>query len=694
MLREEIIRLSQSPNPPKTLTQWMKRLHLKSKDRNHLAQMLRQMQREGVLGPKNGEALSPARAKTPDGECRGVLRLHPRGFGHVVRQEGEDLYIAPENLGVAINGDTVEVRRLARGRSEGEVVRVLVPGNRTTAGRVHLEDGQAQLIPDDASMCFDIALKPPVKAREGQQVVATIRRVHRMEDGTRWATAEVCQVLGNPEDPHNRMLSVAYRAGLRVQYAADALEEASHMEAPQDQAAWQGRLDLTGKTIFTIDGADAKDLDDAVSIEPMPDGGAVLGVHIADVSHYVRLGRPLDEEAQARGTSVYLPGLTLHMLPEALSAGACSLQPGVCRLTLSVHIGFDARGNRISTRVDRSVIRSAARLTYDGVNDLFAGKPFPWSGEVASALEAMRPLAGKLADMRSARGALDFDLPETHVLLSPQGVVEDIRPRERGEAEKMIESFMLAANEAVADWLIEHGSPVLYRIHETPNPAKLETFMETARLHGVHFKTKVLLPSQIKPLMDSLQAMPSARVLEKALLRAMPRACYSDVNRGHFGLASENYCHFTSPIRRYPDLIIHRLVKDVLDGGPSQAQLAAWQRELPALGQHTSLCERVAMEAERDATDIRCAEYMEGFLGQRFIGTVSGITGFGVYVALDNTCEGLIRLEHLKGRRYEFDAKRQALIARNGRSIAIGQPMAIVVAAADPVLGRITFMQA
>ena len=649
-------------------------------------------------------------------EIIGAIRLHPRGFGHVSDEQGNSYFIPPRAVGQALNRDVVAIQRT--GPTEGRVARVVTPQSRTITGRVVAQKRNWLLYPDNPRQNLVVWLDNATPDMEGQlAAVEVYGEIAPFSDGKRTVAGHVLRVL--PGDAAGRMLAVAYDAGLSVAYPEPVLQQVQSLPAAQD---WmQGIRDDTKRFVLTIDGADAQDLDDAVSIEEKQDGGYELRVHIADVSYFVQPGTPLDDEARARGTSAYLPGLTLHMLPPELSAGVCSLLPDVPRRVMTCVMDFDRDGVRRDCHLQNELICSKARLTYDGVNEFFeTGQGI--NPRLGGVLAQCRELAKKLEQQRRERGALDFEVTESAITLDEAGNVSEVGPRPRGIAERMIESLMLAANEAVAETLTRQGLPLLYRIHQEPKPEKLQDFAATARLYGVRV-SKQIKANGVGQTLEILRDSPIGAVLQNQLLRAMAKACYRAENIGHYGLGSACYCHFTSPIRRYPDLTVHRMVRAMLAGEcgakksedmgadaaqesgnagvdtPQKQQPAAlgkslWQKErqeLQELGPITSASERAAIDAERKAVDIRRAEYMRGFLGQVLDGVICSVLSSGFYVTLPNTCEGFVPLDSL-ATQMTYDPRKQCMVSANGLCLSLGQTVRVQVAAVDEAGGQVNFV--
>ena len=500
--------------------------------------------------------------------------------------------------------------------------------------------------------------------------------------------ARVIRVLGNGGSAQVQLRALLEGHGIREDFPEDALAEAGSLPDSVREEDLAGRFDARGLSAFTIDGEDAKDFDDAVSLERTEDGAWELGVHIADVSYYVRRGGAIDREALARGTSVYLPGLTVPMLPEALCNGLCSLRPDVDRLTLSVFLRIQD-GQVVSHRLTPAVIHSRARLTYTQVNRLFAGQENQVPEALRQTLLDMLSLSKALRHAREERGAIDFELSEPQFVLDASGEPIDVRPRQRGDAERLIEDFMLAANEQVARIARENQLPFLYRVHEDPDPDRLHTLeVFLANLgHPTYLGGKVP-PAALRKLLLDTAGLPESEIIRHVMLRSLKKACYSESPQGHYGLAAPDYCHFTSPIRRYPDLTVHRMLRRMLAGDPS---LAAQKKNMRELAMQCSHTEQEAVAVERDADDLMRARFMQGREGQVFEGVVSSVTDWGYYVALPNTVEGLVHVRELPGY-YQFNKERQALIREDGRHVVrLGDPVKVRLLSVDAMAGEINF---
>ena len=609
------------------------------------------------------------------------LRLTVRGMHHgAVQMEAADgtAYVCPKERAMGtLWGDVVEAQLI--GRERVAVVRVLERAHEYIVGLMREKKHTRFIIPLERRLPQGIAVVPgSVKAKEGD-IVRT--RVVRWENEGGMAV-RVLERIGSFDQATDALEGLIASCRLRTKFSDAVIREADAC-LPADLAADADRTDLRDLLMFTIDGRDAKDFDDAVSLEMLDHGHVRLGVHIADVGHYVPLGSELDREAYMRGTSVYFPGRVIPMLPEQLSNGVCSLRPDEDKFTLSALMEIDEAGNVENVQLKRTITRSKARLVYEDVNALFAGEAMLEEGmaEVKGALFGMRALAQRIRAKRQQQGAIDFDTDEPKFILDEEGEPAEIVTRERGEAEMMIEDFMLTANECVARFAKEKGLPVLYRVHEKPDPEKIGTLKDF--LDGIGVSTRGLRrnpkPGEIRALLEETRDTPEFTVISTLALRSMQKARYDVSPLGHFGLAMEDYCHFTSPIRRYPDLVVSRALTAAIKG--ERVRLAG--DELRDAAMRSSDCERAAVDAERAADKLMMARFMARHVGEVFDGTVSGVSEWGVYVLLSNGAEGFIHVRSLDDW-FEFDERRMTLRGeRTGFIFALGQQLSVVVANVD-----------
>ncbi|WP_219834943.1 ribonuclease R [Paenibacillus sp. R14(2021)] len=628
---------------------------------------------------------------------RGRVQAHAKGFAFLIPEDKGhgDVYIGANDLKSAMNGDIVLVRITSRsaagGRMEGEVVRIVERAVTQIVGTFQNHESYGFVLPDDKRINRDIFIPQGGfrGAVTGQKVVA---RIVSYPEGRAAAEGEIIEVLGHKDDPGIDILSIIRKHQLPESFPDEVMAEAE--AAPdsitEDEIVRQGRRDLRGKVIVTIDGEDAKDLDDAVNIERLENGNYVLGVHIADVGYYVPENSALDQEAYRRGCSVYLVDRVIPMLPHRLSNGICSLNPQVDRLTMSCEMEFDATTlKRVRHDVFTSVIRTKERMTYTNVRKILQNEDEEVTAryaELVDTFKLMEELAMRLRGMRMKRGAIDFDFVEAKVIVDSDGKAVDIVKRERSIAESIIEEFMLAANETVAEHFYWLKVPFLYRTHDNPDQEKLLHFVQFAANFGYTIKGKggsVIHPRALQTLLEDVRGSKEQTVISTVMLRSMKQAKYDAESLGHFGLAAEFYSHFTSPIRRYPDLVIHRVMREVLENGgtlsdPRQEALAA---RMPDIAQQSSERERVAVDAERDTEKLKKCEFMLDKVGEEFEGIISSVTSFGIFVELPNTVEGLIRLSDLSDDYYHFHEQHMLLIGeRTSKTFRIGDEVRIRVA--------------
>lgn len=629
----------------------------------------------------------------------GVFQATERGYGFVTPEtpdENGDVFIPPYATGKAWQGDRVLVHLTDSPRGhkrEGEVMRILSLCTDEVTGTV-MQRGKTVFVRPASKKYPDLIIPKnrTLDARSGDRVAV---KVMFRGDGRLSAQGAITQIFGRNGTMEASIAAILHENGITVPFPDEVLRQTDACGDTVDPAEAARRMDLREKLIFTIDGDDARDFDDAVSLEPMENGHMLLGVHIADVSHYVTPGSPLDDEAYRRGTSVYYPGHVVPMLPVALSNGICSLNPDVDRLAFSAFLEVDKDGRCHKSQFAKTVIRSKARMTYRKMNEIFDGNEerraeYAFLTETA---DRMHALSQAMRRRRMERGALDLDLPEAEILTDESGEPVEVSFRARGDAEKMIEEFMLAANEAVAAYMTHRNNPTVYRVHESPDPEKLRVFAQFARPFGYRVDaSKPNDTTQLQAVLDGAKDDPRQRALPTLLLRSLTRARYDAECLGHYGLQAKEYLHFTSPIRRYPDLVAHRMLFKAISG--QQYTKSDWVFCEEAASQSTTR-EFAADTAERDIDKLYLAAYMEQFIGQDFDGEVSGVTSFGLFVSLKNAVEGLIRVEDLPGDDYEFDDQKMMLIGRRSRvRYTMGTPMRVRLTAASRVTGLIDFIPA
>ncbi len=636
----------------------------------------------------------------------GTLSVHRDGYGFVTPAGGgEDIFIPARYLRENLHGDKVEVivqGESPRGKREGRIVRTTERGVQRVTGLFSWSRRGGSIKPDDERLpSILIPASAYGNARDGEVVVAELTSY---PEDRKPAFGRIIEILGSPDDPQVEVLTIIRKFDLPFEFPDAVLKFAKGVPETLSDADLQGRNDLRGNTTVTIDGETARDFDDAVSIR-REGRNFRLWVSIADVAHYVTPGSPIDREAYIRGTSVYFPDRCIPMLPEELSNGICSLNPDVDRLTMTAEMLFDPDGEMLASSFYPSIIRSCARLTYTIVSRIIEHDDSEAKAAhslLVSDLMLMKELSAALAAMRSARGSIDFDLPEAELVIGLSGAAEAILKAERNLAHKVIESFMLAANEAVALHLTGHDVPTLYRIHELPDQDKLAALAEYLRPLGYDLpaEERSIRPEDIRNLLAASSGKPEERLVNRMLLRSMKQARYAAENLGHFGLAAPCYTHFTSPIRRYPDLVVHRLLKWLhqQSGAAGRGKLKGspfpgFPASLADIGEHTSKRERVAMEAERDIVELKKVQFMVKKIGEEFSGVVSGVSAFGFFVELaDVFVEGLVHVTTLEHDSYRFvEAEMRLIGERSGVSYRIGDPVRVVVAAASPERRQIEF---
>ncbi|WP_057912048.1 ribonuclease R [Peribacillus muralis] len=622
---------------------------------------------------------------------RGKLTGHAKGFAFVTPEDNpgmDDIFIPPNETGTAMHGDIVMVRvssETSGSRQEGTVIRILERGIKQVVGTYSESKSFGFVIPDDKKIANDIFIPQHAShgAVEGHKVVV---KLTSYPEGRVSAEGEIIEILGHKNDPGVDILSVIHKYGLPMEFPEDVMKQANAVSDTIQESEIGNRRDLRNDVLVTIDGADAKDLDDAVSVSKLENGHYKLGVHIADVSHYVTEGSPIDKEALERGTSVYLVDRVIPMIPHRLSNGICSLNPQVDRFTLSCEMEITPDGHVVNHEIFESVIKTTERMTYGNVNKILVDK----DEEQLERYEALVPmfqemekLAAILRKNRMNRGAIDFDFNEARVIVDEEGHPTDVVLRERSVAEKLIEEFMLAANETVAEHFHRLDVPFIYRIHEDPKPEKLQRFFEFITNFGyiVRGSANDVHPKALQEIIEAVAGKPEETVISTVMLRSMQQAKYDPESLGHFGLSAEFYTHFTSPIRRYPDLIVHRLIRTYLvEGKLDQATKEKWNANLPEIADHTSKRERRSVDAERETDDLKKAEYMLDKIGEEYTGIIGSVTNFGMFVELPNTIEGLVHVSFMTDDYYRFDERQLAMIGeRTGNVFRIGDEIDVRV---------------
>jgi len=676
------------------------RLHNSDVTRDDVAYVVEDLERDGVLLAVRGKRYSLLEF-TP--YHAGRVKVHPDGYGTVFGGDDPDVYIDRKAMKGAMNGDLVVVRadrhnpkfkRLHnRDLIVGEVIRILRRAHLTVVGRFHADEAEPWVVPFDFRLDHDILIDPSaaMNARDGEMVNVEIDRYP--DRSSTFARGRVVELLGFIGEPGVDIEVVIRKLHIPHNFPAEVLRAAEDVptEVSADEIA--KREDCRNRKIVTIDGETAKDFDDAVEVRTLPNGNFLLGVHIADVAHYVTEGSVLDAEAFERGTSVYFPGRAVPMLPERLSNGICSLNPRVDRLTFSVDIEIDKRGRFVNHRIYKSVIKTVARMTYTEVNAILTQGQ---SHEFRDEFERMHACYEILRARREQRGSIDFDLPEADVVLGETGDIEAIRPTERNVAHRLIEEFMLAANETIARELVFANQPGLYRVHQQPDPQKLEDLREILAEFKLTLRGDVeeIRPGELQRVLKSVAGTPEERFLTNIILRSMKRAFYNEESLGHFALAIEHYCHFTSPIRRYPDLIVHRRLAELIASGPMigdrRLKIDAMH---PQYGAQSSERERRAEEASREVLEWKKVIFMRDKVGQSFAGIITGVLPFGVFVELDEIfVQGLVPVATVGGDFWRYEDGTHRLRGEStGRELRLGDHVLIAVQSIDEDRRQIEF---
>ena len=617
----------------------------------------------------------------------GKLMSTKKGFAFVDIAGDEDVFVAQDNLNGAINDDEVIVEITSKKglKLEGRILRVVERKLKQLVGTIYYKNNKCMLDIDDKKVNINVHIDndKTLGAVAGHKVL--VRLLNRIDNFN--YKGAIIKIIGHKDDPGVDITSIALKYEFEEEFPEEVCEELKYIPSEVKEEEYAGRTDLRDQMIFTIDGADTKDIDDAISIEKLDNGNYKLGVHIADVSYYVKQGSALDDEAYNRGTSVYLANTVIPMLPHELSNGICSLNPDVDRLAMSCVMEIDPTGEVVDYDIFESVIRSNKKMTYKDVNSILEDNIVPVGYErFADTLRTMKELADILRANKVRKGYIDFEIDEPKIITDEKGEAIDVILRERGAGEKLIEDFMIAANETVARHISYMEYPFIYRVHGEPSEEKIDNFLRFISILGynVH-KMKKITPKSMQELLEELKDTKEYPILSSLLLRSMQKAVYDKNNIGHFGLASKCYTHFTSPIRRYPDTTVHRLLRTYLfNRNIDMDTLKYWDQKLVALGEHTSERERASIECEREVDDMKMAEYMEKHIGEEFEGIISGVMSFGMFVELPNKIEGLIKIEDLKDDYYRYDESTFSMIGNNNkRGYRLGDTVKVEVKAAS-----------
>ena len=620
---------------------------------------------------------------------KGIMRINKKGFGFVeIDNREEDIYVSENNLNGAIHGDIVLVEIISKKTAkdvEGRILRVVKRPVTRYVGEINFRKNNGYVTLDDKKVKVEIEVKKEdsLNAVDGHKVVVELGKKinnHKYQ-------GKVVEIIGHKNDPGVDILSIVYKYNINVDFPDDVKEQVSMMPMEVSEEELKDRRDLRDTVIFTIDGDDTKDIDDAISIKKLSNGHYELGVHIADVSYYVKEGSPLDNEAMERGTSVYLVDRVIPMLPHELSNGICSLNPNVDRLAISCVMEFDSNGKQIKYDIFSSVIRSRIQMTYKKVNSILEDNVIPEGYEdFADDLRLMKELADILRAMKVRRGYIDFDVDEAKILVDENCVPTDVVLRNRGTGEMLIEDFMIAANECVATHIYFMNLPFIYRVHDMPKEEKIRSYLSFIGNLGYQIpgNIKDFKPKSMQKLIEYLSDKKEFKILSELLLRSMQKAIYQKENIGHYGLASSCYTHFTSPIRRYPDTTVHRLLRTYLfNHDMSSDTIRHWDEKLVYVAEHSSSRERASVDCEREVEDMKMAEYMEKHIGEEFEGMISTVTNFGMFVELDNLIEGLVPIKNMNDF-FHYDEERMTLTGeRSHVKYTIGERVVVKVVRAS-----------
>lgn len=672
---------------------------IKKKEETEFYKVLETMEKEGsIIKTRNERYGLPEKMNLIVGKLEG----NERGYGFVIpeKEDRNDTYISSENMNGALHGDKVIVRIIKKveedKKEEGEILRILDRANSTIVGTFESSKGFGFVLPDDPRINMDVFVPKAHmnKALTNQKVIVEITK---WPEKRRNPEGKVIEVLGYIDEKGTDILSVIRQFSLPEKFTDKELNAADSIEQEVSQREIKKRVDLRDLNTFTIDGEDARDFDDAVSIEKLENGNYKLGVHIADVSHYIKESSALDKEALKRGNSVYLVDRVIPMLPKQISNGICSLNPKEIRLTLSVLMEIDKSGNVKNHEILESVIESKERLIYDDISDLLEKDDEEIKDRyihIYEDLKHMEELCYVLNKKRERRGSLDFDFPEAKIILDEDGKAVDIKKEERRITNRIIEEFMLVCNETIAEDMYWTQVPLIYRVHEDPDAERINEFNKFIHNFGYSLKgTQEIHPKELENLMVQIKGKKEEGLINTLLLRSLKKAKYSSKIDSHFGLASKYYCHFTSPIRRYPDLEVHRIVKEHINGRLSPNMIEKLELRLAQVAEQTSTTERIAEEAEREVEDLKKAQYMEERIGNEYNGIISSLTHFGMFIQLENTIEGLVHFSNMVDDYYYYDEEKYYIIGEGTKKqFKIGDEVKIKVIGANVLRGTIDFI--
>ena len=686
-MKEDILQLLRDSDGALSIYDIQNKLHLnKVEEIQELGEVLRALEEDVIIYHTNKDRymlLENSHLR------KGVMRANKKGFGFVeVDNLDDDIYVSADNMNGAIHDDVVLVEitsKMNLDRLEGRILKIIKRQVSRYVGEINCVNDIGIVTLDDKKVKIEMQIKKEdsLNAVDGHKVLVELgKRINNHK-----YYGKVLEIIGHKNDPGVDILSIVYKYNINTEFPEDVKEEVKNIPMEVLEEELKGRVDLRDEIIFTIDGNDTKDIDDAISIQILPNGHYKLGVHIADVSYYVKEGSPLDNEAMERGTSVYLVDRVIPMLPHELSNGICSLNPNVDRLAISCVMEFDNKGRQIEYDIFPSVIKSRIQMTYENVNKILEKNEVVEGYEpYIETLKEMQELAQILRKAKIDRGYIDFEIDEAKILVDENCVPTEIVKRNRGTGELLIEDFMIAANECVATHIYFMNLPFVYRVHEIPKEEKIRSYLSFIGTLGYQITgdVKDFKPKTMQKLVKSLEDKPEFKILSSLLLRSMQKAVYKPENLGHYGLASKCYTHFTSPIRRYPDTTVHRLLRTYLfDKDLSQNTLRHWEDKLVYVTEHSSSRERASVDCEREVEDMKMAEYMESHIGEEFEGMISSVTSFGMFVELDNLIEGLVPIRDMKDF-FHYDEERMTLTGeRSNVKYTIGEKVIVKVVRAS-----------
>ncbi len=693
-MKEQLLEILKAEETAYELTDILDRLEIKtSEDIQEVIKTLNDLENEGtVYRTKRDKFMYFPYCHL----LQGKLETNKKGFGFVRTSEG-DIYVHEKNINGALNGDVVILELMDKNalKKEGKILRILRRELNQLVGEFYYEDNKGYVKLDDnkLNIIVEIPKDECKEAVNGHKVAVNVGSKIK----NNYYRGNLVEILGHKDDPRIDIKTIAYKYGIVMDFPEEAMEELKNIPSEVSEEEVNKRLDhdLRDKMIFTIDGDDTKDIDDAISLEKLENGNYLLGVHIADVSNYVTHNSELDKSARDRGTSSYLADTVIPMLPHYLSNGICSLNPDVDRLALSCIMEIDKTGKVVNYDLFESVIKSRKQMTYKNVNKILEENIIPEGyEEYVDTLRLMLECSDILRKNMNNRGYLNFDQDEAKIITDETGKCIDVKVRERGVGENIIENFMIVTNETVASHVFYMDLPSIYRIHEYPEEGKISEFLKYVSLLGYKLtgKRTDLHPKHIQRMLEELSDKKEYKILSSKLLRCMKKAIYSKENKGHYGLASKIYSHFTSPIRRYPDLTLHTILKQILHGEMNNREIAYWNQALMYISEHSSERERASIDAEREVDDLKMAEYMQDHIGEEYTGMISSIMSFGMFVQLSNMIEGLVHISDMKDDYYNYDEVTETLIGkRTGKMYKLGDEVDVKVIAASTEQRTIDF---